>query len=135
MIRFFVQIIRRCWKNQFLRFLFIGGINTLFGYGIFAVFIFFKFHYSLAVLFSTIIGVLFNFKTLGVFVFKSHDNRKIIGFVMVYVVTYFINVGLMYCLTKIGISAYFAGMIAVFPVAITGFVLNKLFVFSFKAAD
>ena len=48
-------------KKQFFSFLIIGGLNTLFGYGIFTFFIFINFHYTVAMMFSTIIGIIFNF--------------------------------------------------------------------------
>lgn len=60
---------------QFVKFLFVGGINTAVGYGLFAFFLFLKFHYALAVLFATIVGICFNFKTTGSIVFKNSDNK------------------------------------------------------------
>ena len=84
-------------------------------------------------LFSTIIGVAFNFKTTGVFVFKSHDNKKIIGFVTVYVLTYFVNIGLLRCFKFFTDNLYFAGAAIILPVAVLGYVLNKKHVFEKKS--
>jgi hypothetical protein len=39
---------------RFVIFLFVGGINTIFGYGIFALFIYLKLHYILASVVSTV---------------------------------------------------------------------------------
>ena len=62
-------------KNQtFIRFIFIGVINTIFGYGIYLIFLFAGLNFALAVLLSTILGVIFNFFTTGRFVFNSTNN-------------------------------------------------------------
>ncbi|MGC7556563.1 GtrA family protein, partial [Pandoraea pneumonica] len=45
--------------NYFL----VGGLNTLFGYGVFAVCLWIGLHYSLAIAISTVLGTLFNFKS------------------------------------------------------------------------
>ena len=78
--------------SQFVKFLFVGMMNTLFGYGLFALFLYMGFHYTLSLLFATVLGVLFNFKTIGTLVFSSHDNRLIFRFIATYTVIYFINV-------------------------------------------
>ena len=61
--------------HKFIKFLFVGGVNTVFGYSIFALFLFLGMHYAVATLFATILGILFNFKTTGVIVFNNKDNR------------------------------------------------------------
>lgn len=118
------------WKNTFFRFLFIGGVNTVFGYSVFSILVFFRVHYSLALLLATILGVLFNFKTLGMVVFRDGDNRKIFRFVLVYVILYFVNVGIVGTVKHFGVSTYAAGAIAVLPVALLGFILNNRFVYN-----
>ena len=45
----------------FIKFIFVGCLNTLFGYGVFAICNFMGFHYTLSTLTATILGVLFNF--------------------------------------------------------------------------
>ncbi|MFA5879962.1 MAG: GtrA family protein [Candidatus Margulisiibacteriota bacterium] len=120
-------------KNiQFIRFLFIGVINTLFGYSLFCLFIFLQFHYILAALFATILGVLFNFKTFGKFVFKVHDNSLIFKFVGVYVITFLTNIGMLKIFNIFHVSNYLAGAILIFPIALLAFFLNKKFVFNHK---
>jgi len=116
-------------KNQFIRFLFIGGINTLFGYGIFSLFLFIGLHYSLAALLGTILGILFNFKTTGVIVFNSRDNSLIFKFFGVYGVVYVLNVLGLYLFSLAGVGAYISGALLILPMACVAFVLNKKFVF------
>jgi len=110
-------------------FLLVGGLNTLFGYGIFAVFIYFNFHYSLAAALSTVLGILFNFKTTGSLVFKSKDNKLLIKFVGVYLIAYIINV-LFLGILNIYMSNYLAGAIIILPLSFFSFILMKKFVFT-----
>lgn len=116
-------------NNQLIRFFIVGGVNTVFGYSVFAFFIFLGFHYSIAALLGTIMGVLFNFKTTGKLVFKRSDNSLIFGFFAVYAVIYVLNVlGLMF-FNILHISNYIAGAVLILPLGILAFVLNKKFVF------
>ena len=65
----------------FVKFVLVGILNTAFGYLVFALLLFLGLHYTLAVILSTIAGVLFNFKTTGTLVFKNHNNKLIFKFV------------------------------------------------------
>src|SRR5665647_2063048 len=102
---------------RFIKFLFVGGLNTLFGYGMFALFIYFHLHYSIASLLATLLGVLFNFKTTGKLVFKSSDNRLIVRFFAVYGMVYLVNVLFLKGFSWFGLNYYIAGAILVLPLA------------------
>jgi putative flippase GtrA len=115
--------------NRFIKYLFVGGINTLFGYGIFSLFIFMNIHYVIASLLSTICGVLFNFKTTGNFVFKSNDNRLIIRFIGVYAIIYLLNVLFLKGLQYFPLNIYESGAVIILPLAIISFLLNRKYVF------
>jgi putative flippase GtrA len=119
----------RLIENRFVRFLIVGGINTAFGYGIFALLIFLKFHYAAAALLSTILGVMFNFKTTGRLVFESQDNRLIFKFVGVYVIIYAINTASLGVFNFFRVDMYLAGAAMILPMAMLAFVLNKSLVF------
>jgi putative flippase GtrA len=110
-------------------FLVVGAMNSLFGYGMFAFFIFAGLHYSLAVMLGTVLGVLFNFKTTGRLVFKSHDNRLIFRFVGVYVVNYLLTVAALRLLDGLRINMYGAGLIVTAPMALISYLLLSRFVF------
>jgi putative flippase GtrA len=120
----------RLWSIQFLRFLIVGGLNTVFGYTVFAVFILFNLHYVLAALLGQICGILFNFKTTGALVFKNRENRLIFRFFGVYGVTYLITIGLLKIFDYYGIGSLVAGAIILLPIAFLSFLLNKRFVFN-----
>ena len=122
-------------KHRFVRFLLVGVINTLFGYLAFSTLILLGLNYKYAVLLATILGVLFNFKTTGRLVFGSKNNKLMFRFVLVYVVTFLLNVEMLRIVDAIDIGIeqktkmLIAGAILVFPLAVISFILMKLFVF------
>ena len=113
----------------FLRFIAVGVLNSAFGYGCFALLMFVGLHYAPALLLATIAGVLFNFKTTGALVFKSHDNRLILRFVASYAVVYLVNVAGLKLLTQLGLNPYYGGAVLILPMAALAFILFKRFVF------
>ena len=117
-------------KSQFLRFILVGGLNTLFGYAVFASFLAIGAHYALAALFSTFLGALFNFKTYGRLVFKNSENRLIFRFFGVYLTTYVLGVVLIGVLKTYHLSSYAAGAVLALPMALVSFQLNRRLVFS-----
>lgn len=115
--------------QQALKFLATGILNTVFGYSLYAAFIFLGLNVSASLAIATILGVFFNFKTIGQLVFNSKDNSLIFKFFFIYIITFFINLSLIKCFVAIGFNEYFSGIIAIVPVSIMSFILNKYFVF------
>jgi len=107
----------------------VGGVNTAFGYTVFAVFILLGLHYVLAALLGTICGILFNFKTTGIIVFRNKDNRLIFRFFGVYLFTYLLNIGLLRLFDFYGVGSLVAGAIIILPMAFLSFLLSRRFVF------
>lgn len=116
-------------KTQFIKFIFVGILNTIVGYSFYAFFLFIGCDYKLAALFATILGVAFNFKSTGVLVFKSHKNSLIFRFVAVYIVVFFFNLFIIKLLKNFGMNDYAAGAVCLVPAAILSFSLNKFWVF------
>ena len=119
-------------KRQFILFIIIGGLNTLFGYTIFALFIFCKLHYTIAVLFSTILGIIFNFFTTGRVVFKNKKNHLFFKFVLIYGILYLINISIITLLNKISNNLYLNGAISIATLSIISFFSSKYYVFKEK---
>lgn len=116
-------------RSKFVRFLLVGGLNTAFGYGLYALLILLHVPYPLAVFLSTTAGVLFNFKTYGTLVFGSHDNRRIWRFIAVYALVYVLNVIPLAWAKRHGFSLIAAGAVIALPIAAVAFLLNRRFVF------
>ncbi len=119
-------------RKKFIRFLLVGALNTAFGYSLYALFIYCGLHYSLAVLLSTVIGVMFNFKTIALLVFKNRNNSLIFRFTAVYVFTYFLNVALLRVLKQLHFNMYLAGLLLLLPIAFITFLLHHSLVFTEK---
>ena len=126
------KLIQKYITAEFIRFVLVAMLNTLFGYGVYTLLVYFGMHFSLATLISTILGVLFNFKTYGILVFKNSSNKLIFRFVLVYCVVYLCNIGGIALLKTLGMSSYLAGAVMLVPVGLLGFILNKIFVYSKK---
>jgi putative flippase GtrA len=131
-----LQFIKTTFKDSyFARFLVVGLINALFGYSIFALLLFIGLHFTIATLIATILGVLFNFKTIGMLVFKNANNSLIVKFILVYTVTYFLNIACLKVFSLLSIDLYLAGLLTLAPVALLTFVMNRRFVFGNDGAD
>ena len=118
---------------RFIKFLFVGALNTLFSYCVYSLLLFIGGHYAIAVIVSTVLGVLFNFKTTGVIVFKNNDNALIFKFVGVYSVTCSLNIIFLKIFDMFGFNLYFAGAILILPMALISFILMKKLVFVRKS--
>jgi putative flippase GtrA len=119
-------------NHQFIRFLAVGGLNTLFGYSIFALLIYCGLHYTFAAFLATCAGILFNFKTTGKLVFNNTNNNLLIRFASVYGVTYLLNILTIKITNHFLQNIYLSGGIAAVLMAVIAYLLNKHFVFSRK---
>ncbi len=124
-----IALINKILSYRYIRFLVVGFVNTVFGYSLYAFLIFIGLHYSLAVFFSTILGILFNFQTIGRLVFRQTGKFIFFRFVAVYAFGYFLNVILIYFLKKIGPNDYLAQALLVLPMASLIYFLNSRYVF------
>lgn len=117
--------------NKFFRFVFVGGLNTVFGLTVYCLMIWIGLSYIWATLISQILGVLFNFITTGTLVFENNDKRLIFKFIFSYVVTYFLNIGINKTLQIVfEVNEYISGLVAIIISAIVSFFILKLFVFN-----
>ncbi len=120
------------YAPNFLRFLIIGLVNTVFGYSIYWLLLSSQFDYRLAALCSTIIGIIFNYKTIGKYVFNCAGKASIVNFFMVYCFLYLLNIFGIFLFLIIGLNQAVGGFLMIFPCAIIGFFLNKRFVFYYE---
>ena len=128
-----IQKIRELQQSEYfvqiVKFILVGILNTIFGYSLWALLLFLGMHYALAVIVSTIIAVLFNFKTTGSIVFKNRDNKLLFKFVQVYIITMCLNIFLLKIAKTAGLNLYIAGFVLTIVVAMITFLLQKFYVF------
>ncbi len=117
--------------EKFFKFLFVGALNTLFAYTIYAIFVAIGFRANIALIFQYVIGILWNFKTTGSIVFKNNNNWLIFKFVGAYIFTFCVNSITLKLLTKI-FNPYIAQALLVFPIAVLSFLILKFLVFKEK---
>lgn len=127
----------RRWGDlpRLMRFFIVGGVNTVFGYSAYAVFLFVGFHYAAAALLGTVVGVVFNFFTTGRLVFNQvMHGGLLVRFVAVYAVVYGVNVAALAALQKVVVGSYRfgpygSGIVLIVPIALLSYVLMRRFVF------
>ncbi len=116
--------------HPFLKFLLVGGLNTVFGYLVYSLFVYLIKNPYVSVVAATCVAILFNFKTYGGLVFKSKDNSKIFRFFAIYIFLMTLQSVSIKFLTYAGITnAYIAGAIVTLPIAVLSFLLIRKFVF------
>lgn len=114
---------------QFVRFLVVGVVNTLFGYGVFAGLVLAGLAPVAALVAAYVLGVMFNFMTTRRFVFARARRASFLRFAGAYVVIYFFNLGLYKLVEGAGAPPLVAQAICLPPVAVFSFLLFKFQVF------
>ncbi|MEN9917162.1 MAG: hypothetical protein RLY40_1094 [Pseudomonadota bacterium] len=121
-------------QKQFIIFLFVGAMNTIFGYSIFAFLIFVNTPYYLALFFAALLGLIFNFITTGRIVFKNKGFSIFYKFMTVSMLLYFINITLIKIINRNINNFYISGLLSISFTAILSFYLNTR-IFSIKIPD
>lgn len=116
-------------KKQISKFLLVGILNTIVYYALYSLFIYLEFDYKLAVLFATLSGVLFSFKTFGKFVFNNSDKNLIYKFLFSYSILYLFSIIFISIFEKIFFNYYISGFFATLCCAVLSFIFNKWYVF------
>ncbi len=127
--KFFFGILSR-FERKFVKYLFVGFMNTVFSYMVYAICVTILSRPTLSLAISYVIGILFNFQTTGRIVFKNKNNTLIFKFFLSYLTTFFINRYFLDTLVStFHVDKYLSQAILVFPIAMISFLLLKHFVF------
>jgi putative flippase GtrA len=117
---------------RFIRFLLVGGLNTAFGYGVFALLYLVGLHYAVAGFFSTVLGVLFNFFSTGRLVFGNREVALLPRYVLVYATTYVLGTLLLRVAELLKIPILAASAVLLLPMSVVAFLLQRRLVFGGK---
>jgi len=121
----------RLWQqHRWLRFLVVGGMNTAFGYGVYAFLVFLGVNFAVSNLCALVLGILFSFHTQGALVFRNSESGLFLRYVAMWSLLYLSNTVLIGSLIKLGADAYSAGALAIIPNTLLSFFLQKRFIFS-----
>lgn len=121
---------RRLLQLQFLRFLVVGAFNTGFSYSLYAGFLWLGCHYVLANGLAFAISLLVSFATQGTVVFGITDPRRFPRFLLAWVAIFCFNIALIELLIRLGMSAYSGGAVALIPVTLLSYFIQKRLVFA-----
>jgi putative flippase GtrA len=116
--------------SPFVRFLIAGGVNTLFGLLVYSIAITLSFEVWQALLVGVLAGVVFNFLTTGGYVFRDLTPTRFLRFTVVYLLVYFVNLGLFIFLSRWLNSAIWIQTILTIPMAFGSYLLMSRFVFT-----
>ncbi len=115
--------------RQDVRFLIVGGLNTLFGLLAFYFYDWLGLHYTLANLAAMVTAVAWNSQTTGRLVFDGIDRRKAIKFFGLYVLLYGWGVLGLRVGELLGWTPRLTATILFVPNTALAYLLNKYFVF------
>ncbi|WP_059119621.1 GtrA family protein [Vibrio sp. MEBiC08052] len=117
------------FQFEFIKYLFIGLVNTIFGYSVYSIFIYIGLDYSIALMMATVIGVIFNYNTYRQILFNKKSKKTIfIKFLSSYIIVYFVNLILLDHLNLL-FNEYISQIICIPPVVIFNWVIFKYWVF------
>lgn len=119
----------RVLGRQFVRFLLVGGLNTAFSYAVYAGLLYMGLPYAAANFGALVLGVIFSFRTQGWLVFGNRDGRLIFRFAACWGVIFLVGIALIGLLIRLGLNAYWAGALALAPVTVLSYLLQRFLVF------
>lgn len=111
----------------------IGLLNTALSYGLYAGLLLLGLDYRVASFLSLASGIIWSFATMGRFVFAANLRGKFSRYLLVWVLLYLLNIGLIGALLKFGINAYWGGFIAAVPCIAAAYALQRFYVFRASA--
>ncbi len=120
--------------GQFIRYLLAGGVNTLFGFAVYALLVFFGLNIFLAQLLMHIAGVGFNYVTYSRAVFRPGKPAKV-RFFFSYMLNYLISAAILAITARLFSSAYLAGLVTIMIVALLNYGVLKYHVFSSRSVN
>ena len=120
---------RQILKSKFFIFLVVGGINTAFNYSVYALCIFAGLGHVIAATCAFAVGMVFNFKTHGKFVFKTRNKNSFYLYVVSWVGIYIVNVTVLDLMVRNGVDSYLAGALMIPPMAVLAFLVLRFIVF------
>lgn len=115
------------WK-RIQRYYQAGILNTLFGYGLFALLVWLNMNVYLAQALSHVSGMGFNYFTYSRYAFAGHTSSPV-RFIVSYGVNYLLGLIALAGLTQIVTSPYMAGLGSVIIVSLINYFILKKFVY------
>ena len=120
------------WKRLW-RYYQAGLVNTLFGYGLYALFVWAGVNMYVAQITAHVLGMTFNYFTYSRFAFAGHDGSK--GrFIASYILNYVLGLIALAAAAQAIRSPYLAGLVSVVFVSVVNYFILKRLVFRVRSA-
>ena len=104
---------------KIIKFLSAGVLNTVFGYSVYAVLLFIKTPYLLALFVVTVAGIIFNYFSFGRLVFNGHGGWFVFGkFVIAYALIYGVNAAVLRVFTIDFLLSPYLGQVICIPISV-----------------
>jgi putative flippase GtrA len=116
-------------RRRLLMFLMVGVLNTVVGYGLFAMLFLSLQSYRMAAVLAFIGGIAFNFFSIGRLVFKSNRGSALVPFVAGYLVILGANLALLEILVAAGLHALVAQAVSLPFLVLASYLINSRMVF------
>ena len=121
--------------NEVLRFVLTGGLNTAFGFGLYALLVYAGMAPAIALALATVIGVLFNFVSFGTFTFRRLEARRLPRFLVAYAGIYVFNLLLLEAVQRYaGVGPIVGQFLCLLVVAPAAYLVLKTQVYGERAA-
>lgn len=114
---------------RIVKFLAVGLFNTGFSYSIYALGIFLGLPYAAANLIALLSGILVSFRTQSAWVFRDAKDPKFWRFVLAWIAIYVANIGLIEFALRLGLNAYWAGLVGIPFIVVFSYCIQRLLVF------
>jgi putative flippase GtrA len=111
------------------RFVAVGIVNTLFGYGAFIAALASGLATGASLAVATLLGVVFNFATTGRLVFGNKEPHRFWRFLAVYAAIFVCNAVLLVFLENAGFTPAVGQAMLLIPIVALTYLLNRQFVF------
>ncbi len=124
-------------NTKFIKFIFVGILNTIFSYFIFVVIFYFTNNKELTLSLSFVIAIIFNYLMMSKYVFSDKKAfGKLLKFFLVYIVLYIVNIiHLKVCVDIYDFNVYFAQFLTLLYLPLLSFYLNNKYVFIHKGVN
>lgn len=127
-----VKLLQKLFGDKRIRFLFVGGLNTAVGYGIYALLVFFNMNVYLANTISTVVGVIHSYFWNKYFTFRSPGRSfwEIVRFLSVYLLNFLAGMGLLALFHGVlHADKYLAGLASLLVTTVVSYLGHNYFSF------
>lgn len=118
--------------KTFLKYLFVGFINTIVGFGLIFILMFIGISPELSNFIGYMVGIVVSYTLNKIYTFKSkaHPKKEFPRFILSLLAAYCLNfLTLMFCIRIIHISSYISQIISGAVYTTSGFLFVKIFAF------